>query len=266
VSFPLVAGLDIGQIGDPSAFVVLELTRKRLVRSQEWGPKQEPPPGIDLRHVERLQMLGEDKRPIDILEYPDQVDLIFDRMMRPALRGKCELVVDATGVGKPVLDFFRRKIRDELVKHRLNFSIPIVPVMITTGTTVSFDKKTGCWHVPKRDIVQALQVLFQERRIRYAKKMAFRREFEKEVKNFKVEIDKITMHDTYEGRKGAHDDIVLAVAIAVWWAMRSARGMNARPEIKGEGRRFTVREIPFADTKEYWERGDPPPMRRRKLR
>jgi hypothetical protein len=37
--------------------------------------------------------------------------------------------------------------------------------------------------------------------------------------NFRVKIDPLTAHDSYGAwREGQHDDLVLAVALAVWFA------------------------------------------------
>ena len=43
-----------------------------------------------------------------------------------------------------------------------------------------------------------------------------------------MKIDPLTAHDSYGAwREGAHDDMVLAVAIAVWWGLRWRRTPRA---------------------------------------
>jgi hypothetical protein len=42
-----------------------------------------------------------------------------------------------------------------------------------------------------------------------------------ELLAFRVKIDPLTAHDSYgTWREGAHDDLVLATAVAAWWAER----------------------------------------------
>ena len=76
-----IAGLDIGQANDPSALCVIERV----------GPR------LHVRHLERLP-LG--------LPYPAQVERVAGVLDRPPLVGHVRLVLDATGVGRPVLDLF----------------------------------------------------------------------------------------------------------------------------------------------------------------
>ena len=44
---------------------------------------------------------------------------------------------------------------------------------------------------------------------------------ERELQNFQVKINLDTAHDSYGAwREGSHDDLVLAVALALWFAAR----------------------------------------------
>jgi hypothetical protein len=114
------------------------------------------------------------------------------------------LVVDATGVGVAVVDMMREaKLRP-------------ISVTITGGDKVT--GKEGDFHVPKRDLVSSLVVLFQTRRIVIARDLPAFEGFVTELQNFKVKISE-SGHDTYEAwRQGNHDDLVLSVAIAAWYA------------------------------------------------
>jgi hypothetical protein len=44
----------------------------------------------------------------DILPYPEQVDFVVELMGKPPLKGNANLVADASGVGRPVADLFRK--------------------------------------------------------------------------------------------------------------------------------------------------------------
>ena len=72
-----VVGVDLGQVSDPTAIAVAEPVE----------------PDIHIRHLER-QPLG--------TPYP-RVAARLGRLVR-ALPGDADLVVDATGVGRPVVD------------------------------------------------------------------------------------------------------------------------------------------------------------------
>lgn len=93
-----------------------------------------------------------------------------------------------------------------------------VPVTITGGDTTSKDEDG--FRVPKRDLVTTVQVLLQTERLKCAKLPDWPA-LEAELLNFQVKISTVTAHDSYGAwREGAHDDLVLAVALACWWALR----------------------------------------------
>src|SRR5262249_61724471 len=74
----------------------------------------------------------------------------------PPLRGS-KLVVDYTGVGRPVLEMLR--------KAKVGASI--TPLFVTSGKKSSSDDRGG-WLVPRQELAATLQVLLQSRRLRVA--------------------------------------------------------------------------------------------------
>ncbi len=121
-----------------------------------------------------------------------------------------ELVVDATGVGRPVVDMLR------------GAGLDLVAVTITPGDAVSRDGDD--WRAPKRDLVGALQLLFQQERLRVAQGLPEAATLTRELLDFRVKIS-AAGHDSYAAwREGAHDDLVLATALAVWWAEERVGG------------------------------------------
>src|SRR5262249_37676203 len=93
-----------------------------------------------------------------------------------------------------------------------------VPVTITTGHAVTLT--ADGWHVAKVELVGALQVLFQARRLKVAKGLPEVKTFVKELQNFRVKIT-AAVNEVFEAyREGMNDDLVLAVALAAWWAER----------------------------------------------
>jgi hypothetical protein len=74
----------------------------------------------------------------------------------------------------------------------------------------------GGWRVPKRDLVAVLQVLLQTGRLKIASALPDADTLQRELLAFEVKITSAA-NDTYGAwREGAHDDLVLAVALACW--------------------------------------------------
>src|SRR5690349_633250 len=91
-------GVDLGQLRDYTAIAVLEL----METSGGWDPvhcgyrKQTV---LRLRHLERVP-LG--------TPYPEVVERIRSVVRSADLLGRCQMMVDATGVGTAVVDMLRR--------------------------------------------------------------------------------------------------------------------------------------------------------------
>lgn len=152
-----------------------------------------------VRHLERVRNMP----------YPKIVDKISALLGRPPLKGNAVLVIDQTGVGAPVIDLFRQA------------GLNPIGVLIHGGDKVS--NEAGTWRVPKRDLVGALQVLFQAERLKIASKLALASILQTELLNFKVKIDPVTAHDSYSAwREADHDDLVLSVALAAWLGEKCA--------------------------------------------
>jgi hypothetical protein len=175
-------GLDLGKINDYTAVSIVEWIR------------DVPPYKVNVRHLQRFP-LG--------TSYPVVVDQVEDMLRRPPLRGQCDLVIDATGVGRPVVDLFQKRGLDP------------IGVTITGGTDVIHEGRD--WKVPKRDLVSSVQVGLQSRTLRVARDLPEAETLVNELLNFQVKIT-AAANDTYGAwREGTHDDLVLAVALTCWW-------------------------------------------------
>jgi hypothetical protein len=96
----------------------------------------------------------------------------------------------------------------------------VVPVTITSGHAVT-RADDGSYHVPKKELVTALQVVLQARRLHVARGLAEGPVLVRELQNFRVKIT-LAANETFGAwREGEHDDLVLAVALACWWAERN---------------------------------------------
>ncbi len=137
--------------------------------------------------------------------YPGVVEHIKELMWKPPLRGSAKLIVDATGVGLAVIDM--------MVKEGLK---PI-PITITAGNTVAVSGRG--YTVPKIHLVDNLAVLLQSGRLAFANDLKFAQVLRDELLSFEAHRTP-SGNETYNAREGAHDDLVLSVAIAVWYGVR----------------------------------------------
>src|SRR5271166_5640011 len=92
-------GVDLGQKQDYTAIAVVEKEDSRLVNRPRVYDAQRPvAPNLFVRRLERIP-LG--------TPYPRIVERIRAITHEPPLAGRCALVVDATGLGAPVVDMLR---------------------------------------------------------------------------------------------------------------------------------------------------------------
>ena len=184
-------GCDLGQSADYTAICVIE------IRDEDKGM-------LLVRHLERFRELL----------YPEVARRVEKLVNRYPLLVNHDLIVDATGVGPAVTDIFKEN------------ATPFKGVKIHGGDHETF--KDGYHRVPKRDLVQNLQVLFHSGRLKIAASLGLAQPLKDELLNFKMKVNIATAHDSYEAwREGDHDDLVLATALAAWGARKGAAGTDS---------------------------------------
>jgi hypothetical protein len=196
-------GLDLGQVNDNSALAVVE--RVHVL-----------PPGMGFAHWERHQddevspQLTEELRVVHLQRwqlgsaYHVVVEDVCRLMRTPELEGAL-LSVDATGVGRGVMDMFR----DAFMAGRMG-AWPAQPVTITAG-----EQSHGA-HVTKRDLLSSLLLPIQQGRLRIAAGLPLGEVLERELTSFRMKLS-AAGRDSYEvtRREGeGHGDLVIAVALA----------------------------------------------------
>jgi hypothetical protein len=190
-------GLDLGQAQDPTALVVIE---------RRFWPGLSSRPQYWCRHLQRWQ-LGTPYP--EIVRDMTKLSSAIGPNGLPVLPG-ATLVIDGTGVGRAVVDMFR--CVPELARR-------IMPVIITAGHATAYEG--GAWHVPKKELVGVLQVLIQTGRLKVAKSLPDAPILTKELLNFKVKIT-TAGNETFEAwRERDHDDLVLGLAVALWYAEKN---------------------------------------------
>ena len=221
-----IAGLDLGQSQDYTALAILQ-----VIEHDARSGAALPEPLYHLRHLERPP-LG--------TSYPAIVARVRSVLASAPLAGNTTLIADKTGVGRPVMDMLRAS----------GLRASLIPVTITGGATVGRDPDGGGgWHVPKRDLASALAVVMQSGRLKVVPGLPLGQTLIDELLNFKVKIS-ASGHDSYaaggmaDWRDGAHDDLVLSVALAIWHASRRDGG---RAQLQGLRQRAERRrELIFA--------------------
>lgn len=179
-----ILSLDFGQSQDYTALAISEHTRVQDVGH------------LIVRHLHRFP-LG--------TSYPSIIESVETMMQDPRLQD-ASIVCDATGVGRPVLDLMRLS------------GLKPVAVTITGGTT---ETREGLhFHVPKKNLVSAVAVALETERLKVADGLEFAPLLRHELGNFKAKIT-LAGNTTFEAwRESDHDDLVIAVALAAWWANR----------------------------------------------
>ena len=200
-----IVSVDLGFSQDPTAIAVLERdTRPTGAERRQWRDRRycveaEWASYYKLRHLERPPLRT---------SYLDIVTRIGVILQHPDLRDAATLCVDATGVGRPVVQLMRQ--------HGLE---PI-PIVITGGIASSIDVADWTRRVPKKELVSGLTVVFQNSRIEIAKQLQLAPALLKELDAFRLKTTKAG-NDTFEAwRESDHDDLVFAVAMGVWLGER----------------------------------------------
>lgn len=229
-----VVSVDLGQSNDPTAISVTHHTVRPL---DEWKftkvpgrnafntfntAREKTEERFDVRHVERVP-LG--------TPYPEIVAHVGHIMARPELsrprptlaEGKdprVDLIIDETGVGRAVGDIFDAA------------GMKPVRVTITAGNEVT-DQGDRRWHVAKGILISTLDARLHTGELRFAEDLTDAHALAEELKDFRRKVSAAGRY-SYEARVGRHDDLVLSVAIGVWWAARPVQyGMMLGHELKG---------------------------------
>lgn len=209
-------GVDLGQTTDPTAIAIIERevipgvsVRQRREAGdgsllEMWGrDAANDRSTFVLRHLERLP-LGTD--------YTAQVGYVYGLMGRPPLSSTpgTALIIDQTGVGRPVFDMFR--------------AAGLTPVGCTITGGENETQTSEGWRVAKLQLVSRLQAMLHSGQLEIASDLPDLAALKNELQNFRVNFTAMG-NMTFAARVGAHDDLVLAVAIALWYAeSRTRRG------------------------------------------
>jgi hypothetical protein len=195
-------GVDLGQKHDYTAIAVVEKENARLMnRDRVYNAQAAVKPRLLVRRAQRVA-LG--------TPYPRVAEMIREITREWPMAGQCTLVVDATGVGAPVVDMLRAP----------GLGCDLTAVTITGGDRESRQGPMNAG-VPRRDLIAGLQLAIEKGELRVARGMAGAGSLIRELTEMRV-----------DDGGGEHDDLVMALALACWKArMPSVWGTVRLPGI-----------------------------------
>lgn len=186
-------GVDFGFRHDPTAMVVAEPVLDDERRDTHGAPLV----NFEVRFVERMDL---EMRTQDVV---GRIAEVVEKLKKKVAFPWIEAFVDATGVGVAVKDL----LGPELQRR----GVYLHPVMITSGTREHREK--GILYVPKENLVQRLGVLLDQGRVFVSPQ---EENLRRELETFRIKISERTRRPKYEAAPGEHDDLVIALALAVY--------------------------------------------------
>ncbi|HEX9503846.1 MAG TPA: hypothetical protein VF974_06040 [Patescibacteria group bacterium] len=228
---PVNIGIDIGQIHDPTAICVTEVDQVptgevRYGREQTIGYHDDhgnwiPPKGIENIMVSEYMVRFIKRLPLNT-SYHDVAEYISNMLKNDLFQNrKVRVLIDVTGVGRPVYDNLKRKIFIRLnnaevthmsvgiqFKMSSNHMLQLKPISFVHGEIYNRGKGT----LGKAFLVSHLQSILQEKRFHAP-----------DIPEVKAMCDELLVYeikitdngkDTYGAKIGKHDDLATAAALA----------------------------------------------------
>jgi len=211
-------GLDLGKQADYTAISIVELIRpelepedkKKQIHQERYGfapitPEQKAEHPDVVEEIIEIETIYHVRY---LLRYPlgtDYTAIVEDVIIalnRSPVKGNCELLVDAGGPGRPVID---------LLAKRCN------PVAIAiTGEGIARQVTPDEWHVPKQDLCSITRLLMEQGRLKVAQELELAELLQTEMANFRMKYTKAA-NLQFEAREGEHDDLLLSLAMPLWY-------------------------------------------------
>ncbi len=198
-----VVGVDLGKSQDFTALAVNQVSEFEI-RSYERTAFEPAPGSVVKREKTVLHRIRNVARLPAGTSYPDIFRIVRDVMgqLQATRRGN-QLVVDATGVGRPVVDAMQEA------------GMRPIAVTITGGRDVN-EVSAKEFTVPKRLLASTLDIAFHQDRLQITRDAPHSDVLRGELATFSSKIS-VNGTETFEHwRESQHDDLVLAVAMAVW--------------------------------------------------
>lgn len=201
-----ILGLDLGQASDPSALTVTEKRVETELDRTGTTRTEADDPTYAVVHIHRFD-LG--------TPYPKVVRQVAAVQRHPQTGDDPPLVMDATGVGAPVVDQFREEGLDP------------VQIVFTGGKDFTHDKRADRYGVPKKDLATTVESLLQAGRLKVEKQLDMAEQLAREMKQFRVKINDSGYARFEHATETETDDILLSLACALWYAESAGQAEEA---------------------------------------
>src|ERR1700674_3171156 len=83
------------------------------------------------------------------------------------------------------------------------------------GITITAGQAESGGHIPKKDLIAKLVVLFEQGRLKIAEELPLAKEVKAELQEFRSRMH-ASAHVSFEAPVGKHDDLVLALSLAAY--------------------------------------------------
>jgi hypothetical protein len=215
-------GVDFGQANDPTAVSVVErvptIVGEREVREREVTKKA----GL-ITKEKRVPMVDHELHVRSLVRPPlrtsyeriaDQIAAKLAQLEPVGMfgeQGEIGLCVDATGVGRALVDMLSSRLRSQPRGPKTH----LWPVVVTGGNRVT---RTGEFiGVPKRDLIAAGLIALQDGILKIPTSIPETSVLTQELLDYRVRITLRSGHDTFEPwREGDHDDLLFALCLSCW--------------------------------------------------
>ena len=184
-----IVSVSLGATAEPSAVVVLE-PRTEFGRREKHDRKRDSENHFDVIWLERFPP----GRPI-----PAVVARVSELVSGERLAKNCHLLLDITSTGVAPLRVFKGR--------------GFYPQPIELTNTGAGERSGGVERVPLRDVIGAAQVVLQTSRLKVASALELAPTLVGDLQSF----DPKPAARGLDLRGGRNSDIVLALAVALWW-------------------------------------------------
>lgn len=210
-----VLGVDLASLSDNTAVVVVErLTEKTGEFEDVWDRQSKQFARVE-KTLDKYAV-----RHIDVWassEYPDTAKKV--KRIVEQLPKDTDVVIDATGVGVPFVQQLRRE------------GLPSCIAITITGGDAETPGKMGL-NVPKKLLIARLMYYFHNQRLLAAKGLKYWDQARTELLGFSAKKFGSRTVLGNDNRLSDHDDIVLSLALAIFWADRTSKSKEKTPSRK----------------------------------
>lgn len=228
---PVNIGVDVGQVHDPTSICVAEVHQvdtgeKRYMKNPEMGHHNDrgewiPPKVYDV--VTRTEYIIKFIKRLPLnTSYPEVAKYLANMLKNDVFQNRnIRVLIDVTGVGRPVYDHLREEILfrqhnadvvhsfEAGVKFQIGrYTLHIKPISFTHGE--EYNRKKGT--LGKAFFVSKMQTLLQEQCI-HGPNISEMQAAVEELKVYEIKVDN-NGKDTYGAKTGKHDDLATALGLS----------------------------------------------------